>query len=64
MAELVRRPLPRFVFWALVLVVLALATGLAGLDWWAIALVEFAAWALITMVERTIWQRTNTPEEP
>jgi hypothetical protein len=53
-----RRPLPRLVLWALMLVVVAVAAGVLGFDWWLILLVEFVAWALATLAERAIWDRT------
>jgi hypothetical protein len=40
----------------MLLVVLAVATGAAGLAWWLIALVELAAWAAVTLAERTLWR--------
>ena len=53
---LFRRPVPRFFGWAILLVGIAVATGAAGLAWWLIALVELAAWAAVTLVERTLWR--------
>jgi len=53
---LFRRPIPRFFGWAILLVALAVATGAAGLAWWLIALVELAAWAAVTLAERTLWR--------
>jgi hypothetical protein len=53
---LLRRPVPRFFGWAILLVVIAVATGAAGLAWWLIALVELAAWAGVTLAERTLWR--------
>jgi hypothetical protein len=58
---LLRRPLPRFLLWALVLVGVALATGLGGLAWWWIVLIELAAWALVTLAERAISNRLSAP---
>src|ERR1700736_5457981 len=40
----------------MLLVVPAFATGAAGLAWWLIALVELAAWAAVTLAERTLWR--------
>jgi len=40
------------------LVGVAVATGAAGLAWWLIALIELAAWAAVTLVERTLWRRS------
>ena len=60
-----RRPLPRLFLWALLLVVVAVAAGLAGFDWWLIVLVEFGAWVFATLAERAIWTRTApAPAEP
>lgn len=56
--RLLRRPKPRLVLWALLLVVVAVAAGAAGLDWWLIVLAEFGAWALATLAERALWDRT------
>jgi hypothetical protein len=53
---LFRRPVPRFFGWAILLVILAVATGAAGLAWWLIALVELVAWAGVTLAERTLWR--------
>jgi hypothetical protein len=61
---LLRRPLPRFLLWALVLVVVAVATGLGGLAWWWIVLIELAAWALVTLAERAISNRLRSPAGP
>lgn len=55
-----RRPMPRLFLWALVLVAIAVAAGIAGLHWWLILLAEFVAWALVTLAERRIWDRTLT----
>jgi len=49
---LLRRPLTSFFIWALVLVGVAVATGLAGLDWWLIVLIELAAWVLVMLLDR------------
>jgi hypothetical protein len=63
--KVLRRPRPRLVLWALLLVVVAVAAGAAGFDWWLIVLVEFAAWAVATLAERAIWDRTTPgPSEP
>jgi outer membrane biosynthesis protein TonB len=51
---LLRRPVSRFFVWATFLVAVAIATGAAGLAWWLIALVEFAAWAAVTLADRMI----------
>jgi hypothetical protein len=53
---LFRRPVPRFFAWAILLVGLAVATGAAGLAWWLIALIELAAWVIVTFAERTLWR--------
>jgi hypothetical protein len=37
------------------LVGLAVATGVVGLAWWLIALIELAAWVAVTLAERTLW---------
>jgi hypothetical protein len=55
---LLRRPAARFSGWAILLVVVAVATSVAGLASWLIALVELAAWAAVTLVERSIWRRS------
>lgn len=57
--SLLRRPMPRLFLWALLLVAVAVAAGVAGFDWWLIVVVEFAAWALATLAERAIWDRTR-----
>jgi hypothetical protein len=63
--ELLRSPRRRLLLWALLLVAVAVAAGVAGLDWWLIVLVEFSAWALATLAERAIWDRTTpAPSEP
>ena len=63
--NILRRPMPRLLLWALLLVLVAVAAGALGFDWWLIVLVEFAAWALATLVERAIWDRTAAaPGEP
>ena len=67
-----RRPLARFVAWAILLVGLAFATRAAGFAWWLIALVELVAWAAVTFAERTLWRhslatpapRADTPSMP
>jgi hypothetical protein len=61
---LLRRPLPRFLLWALVLVGVAVATGLGGLAWWWIVLIELASWALVTLAERAISNRLRSPAAP
>ena len=38
------------------LVALAVATGVAGLAWWLIALIELAAWVAVTFAERALWR--------
>lgn len=57
---LLGRPLPRFVVWAILLVGVAVATAAAALSWWLIALVELGAWAVVSLVERTLWHRSLT----
>lgn len=54
---ILRRPIPRFLAWALVLVAVAVACGLAGLDWWLIVLIELAAWALVSVADRFVDRR-------
>lgn len=49
--------MPRFLVWALVLVAVAVAAALAGLDWWLIVLVELAAWLLVTVADRLVDRR-------
>lgn len=51
---LLRRPAPRFVLWAALLVAIAAAAALAGLPAWMIAIVEFAAWVLVAVCERSL----------
>ncbi len=51
-----RRPGPRFVLWVVVLVGVATAAGFAHFEWWVIALLEFAAWAVVAVVERSLSQ--------
>jgi len=52
---LLRRPAPRFfLIWAPALVGVAVVAGVADLPPWMIALVEFAAWALIAVCERSL----------
>jgi len=52
-----RRPVPRFLAWALVLVAVAVGCGLAGLDWWLIVLIELAAWVLVSLADRVVDRR-------
>ena len=60
-----RRPMPRLVVWAILLVAVAVAAGVLGFDWWLIVLVEFAAWGLATITELGIRDRTApSPGEP
>ena len=57
--------MPRLVLWALLLVVVAVAAGALGFDWWLIVLLELAAWASATLAERAVWDRTAAaPGEP
>jgi len=49
-----RRPGPRFLLWVVVLVGVATAAGFAHFAWWLIAVLEFAAWALVAVVERSL----------
>jgi hypothetical protein len=49
-----RRPGPRFVLWVVILIGVATAAGLAHFAWWLIAVLEFAAWALVAVVERSL----------
>ncbi len=49
-----RRPGPRFLLWVVVLVGVATAAGLAHFSWWLIAVLEFSAWALVAVVERSL----------
>ena len=58
---LLRRPVPRFFVWAILLVAIAVATGAGGLSWWLIALVELSAWAAVTLAERTLWHVSLAP---
>ena len=60
-----RRPTPRLLVWALLLVAVGVAAGVAGLDWRVIVLAEFGAWALATLVERAIQDlQAPAPDEP
>ena len=56
-----RRPRYRFVLWAVVLVAVAAATAIAGLDWWLIVLVVFGVWLVLTIVERRIDRAASRP---
>ncbi|HWB21729.1 MAG TPA: hypothetical protein VG652_02450 [Gaiellaceae bacterium] len=49
-----RRPGPRFVLWVVLLVGVAAVAGVDHLAWWLIALIEFAAWAVVAVVERSL----------
>jgi hypothetical protein len=49
-----RRPGPRFVLWVVVLIGVAALAGVAHFAWWLIAVLEFAAWALVAVVERSL----------
>jgi hypothetical protein len=49
-----RRPGPRVLLWVVVLVGVATAAGFAHFAWWLIAVLEFAAWALVAVVERSL----------
>lgn len=51
-----RRPGPRFLLWVVVLIGVAAAAGFAHFAWWLIAVLEFAAWALVAVVERSLSQ--------
>ena len=51
---MLRRPGPRFVLWVVLLVGVATAAGLAHFGWWLIALLEFAAWVVVAVVERSL----------
>jgi hypothetical protein len=55
-----RRPGPRFLLWVVVLVGVATAAGFAHFAWWLIAVLEFAAWALVAVVERSLSQPSAT----
>ena len=52
--DLLRRPTPRFIIWGVLLVAVAVATGLAGLPWWQIILIELVAWAVLTIADRLL----------
>jgi hypothetical protein len=49
-----RRAGPRFLLWVVVLIGVATAAGFAHFAWWLIAVLEFAAWALVAVVERSL----------
>src|SRR4051812_4706096 len=51
---LLRRPAPRFALWALLLIGIAAATGVAGLSPWIIAGLEFGVWVVVAASERTL----------
>lgn len=51
---LLRRPAPRFVVWAALLVGVAAAAGFAGLSPWIIVGLEFVAWVGVAAAERTL----------
>lgn len=51
---LLRRPAPRFVLWAALLVGVAAAAGFAGLSPWIIAGLEFGVWVGVAATERTL----------
>jgi hypothetical protein len=51
-----RRPGPRFLLWVVLLIGVAAVAGLAHFAWWLIAMIEFAAWALVAVVERSLSQ--------
>ena len=53
-----RRPMPRFFLWAVLLAAVAAATWAAALSPWWIALAEAAAWLVMTIVDRAIWRRS------
>jgi hypothetical protein len=55
-----RRPLPRFLAWAVVLVAVAVGCGLAGLAWWLIVLIELAAWVLVAVADRLVDRRAGS----
>lgn len=55
-----RRPLPRFLAWAVVLVAVAVGCGLAGLGWWLIVLIELAAWVLVAVADRLVDGRAGS----
>jgi outer membrane biosynthesis protein TonB len=57
--SVLRQPMPRFFLWAALLVAVAVGTAVAGLKWWLIALIELAAWAAVTLAERSLWQATQ-----
>ena len=46
--SLLRRPMPRLFVWALLLVAVAVAAGVAGFDWWLIVLVAMYALPLLS----------------
>lgn len=57
--RLLGRPVPRFLVWVTFLVAVAVVSAAAGLRGWLIAVVELAAWAIVTLVERTLWRGTG-----
>lgn len=59
---LFRRPLPRFVLWALLLVAVAAGAGFAGLSSWIIAALVFGTWLVVALCERQLsgsWTATK-----
>jgi hypothetical protein len=59
---LLRKPLYRFLLWAGIVIVVAAATGFAGLAWWLIVAIVFCVWVVLTVVERRL-DRASTPRE-
>ena len=51
---LLRRPFPRFVLWAALLVGVAAGAGSAGFSSWVIAGLVFGAWVIVALCERQL----------
>jgi hypothetical protein len=51
---ILRRPAPRFVVWAALLIGVAAASGEAGFSAWVIVALVFSTWVLVAMFERLL----------
>jgi hypothetical protein len=62
-----RRPAPRFVIWAALLVGVAMLAAYAELSPWLIVMVEFLSWVLVAIAERSFsgaWTIPRSASEP
>ena len=60
--DLLRRPTPRIIIWGILLVALALVTGLViGLPWWQVILIELVAWGVLTIADRALVGAVSSP---